>query len=506
MIKITKVQAQRIDRLCSIVFAMDDKWITVKPNGEKGKGSHVKIDGEGRVVAGMGGKFNGTKINEVRKDFKGPKTPSGDVVKANKVIEHNIKFAQHEANKAIISRLDEDQMAENKKSVESNKLDRLISSLSKKNEKFDSMLKNHFETVKQANGQPLNDKRNGTAALKKWDQQANSLNKQAAEIEKTERAIEREKEIIAKIESTNLPSPINEAIQSGEITQWRKYPNRFFVKGVEKGRMIWDEKKGQLLNSHYSEIPEEQKPIFKDAYFKLKAKLEGRSSADVQKENDDKIRAKQEKKAAEEAKRKALHESIKSLFKKSMSENASPLKTVSEPNKQTGNILSSNEKSGTFGKPVKETENAKLFDVDLEVYGHSKPVKESIWVPKSKLDEHNNVHSDFLQNKMREIREKYQGGVTSFSQHGSNESLSLQSSLEDKPNKQINVGKSHTYLNVPFREKEVAKKFGAKWDAVKKKWYIPEGKELPDGLRKYATDSALSHSERIDALYQRVCK
>lgn len=27
MIKVTKSQAQRIDRLCANVFAMDDKWI-----------------------------------------------------------------------------------------------------------------------------------------------------------------------------------------------------------------------------------------------------------------------------------------------------------------------------------------------------------------------------------------------------------------------------------------------------------------------------------------------
>lgn len=55
-----------------------DKWITVKPNGAEHKGAHVKIDGEtGEVKAGMGGKFAGQKISEVRKDFTGPKTPKG---------------------------------------------------------------------------------------------------------------------------------------------------------------------------------------------------------------------------------------------------------------------------------------------------------------------------------------------------------------------------------------------------------------------------------------------
>mgnify|MGYP001736507457 CR=1 FL=1 len=58
------------------LLAMDSRWITVKPNGAENKGTPVKIDESGRIEAGMGGKFNGTKINEVRKSFVGAKTPS----------------------------------------------------------------------------------------------------------------------------------------------------------------------------------------------------------------------------------------------------------------------------------------------------------------------------------------------------------------------------------------------------------------------------------------------
>lgn len=58
------------------LLAQDNKWITVKPNGSEGKGAHVEIDESGRVTKDMGGKFNGTKINEVRKSFVGAKTPS----------------------------------------------------------------------------------------------------------------------------------------------------------------------------------------------------------------------------------------------------------------------------------------------------------------------------------------------------------------------------------------------------------------------------------------------
>lgn len=62
------------------IFAMDaDKWITVHPNGSEGKGRPALIDGEtGRVKGGMGGKFNGEKISEVRKSFTGPKTPTNE--------------------------------------------------------------------------------------------------------------------------------------------------------------------------------------------------------------------------------------------------------------------------------------------------------------------------------------------------------------------------------------------------------------------------------------------
>lgn len=58
------------------------KWITVKPNGKEGKGRPALIDDQtGRVLGGMGGKFNGKKINEVRKSFVGPETPTPEQIK-----------------------------------------------------------------------------------------------------------------------------------------------------------------------------------------------------------------------------------------------------------------------------------------------------------------------------------------------------------------------------------------------------------------------------------------
>lgn len=44
----------------------EDAWITVHPNGKDKKGQHVEIDGEGTVLKGMGGKFTGKKISNLK--------------------------------------------------------------------------------------------------------------------------------------------------------------------------------------------------------------------------------------------------------------------------------------------------------------------------------------------------------------------------------------------------------------------------------------------------------
>ena len=61
-------------------YMMDeDIWITVRPNGANKKGQPVKIDKEtGAIKAGMGGKFNGQKIDEIHKP-KGRKPVNASV-------------------------------------------------------------------------------------------------------------------------------------------------------------------------------------------------------------------------------------------------------------------------------------------------------------------------------------------------------------------------------------------------------------------------------------------
>ena len=58
---------------------------------------------------------------------------------------------------------------------------------------------------------------------------------------------------------------------------------------------------------------------------------------------------------------------------------------------------------------------------------------------------------------------------------------------------------ANTYLTVSFKDKDVAKALGAKWDAAQRSWYVPEGRELapfsawlPAGLGQVSTSTELS--------------
>lgn len=149
----------------------------------------------------------------------------------------------------------------------------LENSLAKKKAKEDAAFKTHFDSVKAANGQPLNDKRNGAATLKKWDKQSEAIRNAQADIEKTERAIEREKDKIANVSVANdrLPKHVLGMVESGEINQWKRHPNTFFVPGVDKGRIAVDLKTGKITFRYVSEIPKEQYAKFRDTANKLLA-------------------------------------------------------------------------------------------------------------------------------------------------------------------------------------------------------------------------------------------
>jgi len=140
--------------------------------------------------------------------------------------------------------------------MQSKRLAILEASLIKKEASLDARFETHFASVKQANGQPLNDKRNGQATLDKWERQNEAIRNQQASIEKTKRAIEKERYKIIDVEHSKetLPACILEMIESGKLIQWRKHPNTFFVEGVDKARICWDDKKKLIFTRYKNTI------------------------------------------------------------------------------------------------------------------------------------------------------------------------------------------------------------------------------------------------------------
>jgi len=156
----------------------------------------------------------------------------------------------------------------------SKKLEILKGSLNKKEAELERRFNNHFDTVRQANGQPLNDKRNGAAILVKWEKQSDSIRNQQNEVEKTKSAIEREEGKIIETDSwrKKMPKVLTSLIDSGHLTQWRKHPRIMFVTGVEKARIIFDDKTGAISHKYVNQIPDKnQYAIFRDIYNSINA-------------------------------------------------------------------------------------------------------------------------------------------------------------------------------------------------------------------------------------------
>ena len=164
-------------------------------------------------------------------------------------------------------------------SIMSKKLEILKQSLAKKEQELQRRFDVHFATVKQANGQPLNDKRNGQATLNKWERQNDAIRTAKESIEKTKRAIEFEEGKIKGVEHVNtfISKEILQLVESGILIQWRKHPHTFFVDGVDKARIVWLEKTKQVAHKFVSEIKEqEQRTKFVRVFNPLGAVLNGR--------------------------------------------------------------------------------------------------------------------------------------------------------------------------------------------------------------------------------------
>jgi len=145
----------------------------------------------------------------------------------------------------------------------------LENSLVKKDRALSDKFENHFIDVKSANGQPLNDKRNGQATLGRWGRQNESIRSAIDGVEITKAAIEREKSKINYVEFwyKKMPEYLTDLIDNGEINQWRKHPRMMFVSGVDKARLVFNDETGLVNHRYVSDIKDKQQfAIFRDLF------------------------------------------------------------------------------------------------------------------------------------------------------------------------------------------------------------------------------------------------
>ncbi|UUZ77406.1 exodeoxyribonuclease VII large subunit [Polaromonas sp. P1(28)-13] len=60
---------------------------------------------------------------------------------------------------------------------------------------------------------------------------------------------------------------------------------------------------------------------------------------------------------------------------------------------------------------------------------------------------------------------------------------------------------ANTYLTVPFKDKNAAKALGARWDAVQRQWFVPDGRELtPFSIWLPAGSASVANSKEVLSL------
>ena len=59
-------------------------------------------------------------------------------------------------------------------------------------------------------------------------------------------------------------------LESGQLIQWRKHPNTFFIEGVDKARIVWDNKKKIIFTRYRNTITEQEVwKLFASAFNKI---------------------------------------------------------------------------------------------------------------------------------------------------------------------------------------------------------------------------------------------
>lgn len=145
----------------------------------------------------------------------------------------------------------------------------LENSLIKKEAELNSRFEQYFTDVRSANGQPLNDKRNGQQTLNRWERQSNGIRNIKDGIEKTKSAIESERDKISYTKNCYelMPDYLKKLIDTGVLKQWRKHPRIMFVEGVKIARIYFNEDTKKCTHKYVSSIEcKEEYAIFRDVF------------------------------------------------------------------------------------------------------------------------------------------------------------------------------------------------------------------------------------------------
>jgi hypothetical protein len=168
------------------------------------------------------------------------------------------------------------------------RLEILKNSLEKKEAKQDDNFNSLYKHQAMTHGSPVNDKRGGGAWFNAHEKINDSIRNQYASIEKTKQAIEREQKRLARNEDAremllDYPQAIIDLVEAGTLIQWNKYPNTFFVNGLDKIRIIYEKKelKTKITETLYHKYgsafasisTKEQIKYFNDLFNELKSKV-----------------------------------------------------------------------------------------------------------------------------------------------------------------------------------------------------------------------------------------
>lgn len=422
------------------LLAQDNKWITVKPNGSEGKGAHVELDELGRVTKGMGGKFNGTKISEVRKSFVGAKTPSQEQLnKSNQktkkkpsakinLKETHIQIKEPiKAEKSIFGGYRVDGMPDNAsidKSLVTVKNGHIVGVKKGLEQELAKLTGQNVEVVGEA--QPLSEK---TIAKQKAEEAANKARKEQVEMNARNAvralfALEGRGDVLKESKPSEAAKANGAKTNIGHI---EKETDKAVMVHAEIVTAAGDKKKVGVWipKSQIGDDGNASMSIIREKQRELSGMYAGLTSIDFVGASEEVITPQIDKKRSEEKK-----------------ESSNPVTT--EP---------------------------KIPDWYAEIRNkHSNPYWNGKFYDGKKKDS----HRIFVSGKAYTIT--------------SEQKSELEQHRKDWQSFKASQQAGGTYLKVPYEQRELAKKHGAKWNPDKKQWYLPPGVELAEEIKHFSPD------------------